>query len=91
MKRGWMQAKDIDATQLLDTIYRIAVRQQRWVNRWELAEAYPDVPPKVLMAKCQRLIHADKLNGCTCGCRGDFTLTGDGYAMIEDYRKALEG
>lgn len=32
----------------------------------------PGVPKKVVLAKAQRLIDRRLLDGCTCGCRGDF-------------------
>lgn len=37
---------------------------------------WPGVPPKVVLAKAQRLINRGMLTGCTCGCRGDFGVRG---------------
>jgi hypothetical protein len=33
---------------------------------------YPDLPPKVVLAKADRLARSGKVDGCCCGCRGDF-------------------
>lgn len=37
------------------------------------AQDWPDVPPKVVLAKAKRLIARRLIDGCSCGCRGDFT------------------
>lgn len=56
-------------------------------NRWDIAavlatgHASPDmdmetpgVPPKVVLAKANRLIRRGVIDGCGCGCRGDFKI-----------------
>ncbi len=46
-----------------------------WCMSWELANEFPDwIPWKVLMAKADKLIKRGLMDGCTCGCRGDFNL-----------------
>lgn len=32
------------------------------------------VPPKVVLAKLKSMVKRGILTGCTCGCRGDFTV-----------------
>jgi len=49
----------------------------RWCLTFDLEERMPDVPPKVILAKCRSLIKRRLMHGCDCGCRGDFYL--DGY------------
>lgn len=39
-------------------------------------------PDKVVLAKMRRLIDRGLVDGCPCGCRGDFELTEAGHAMI---------
>jgi hypothetical protein len=34
---------------------------------------YPDMPWKVVLAKAKSLIRRGLVDGCACGCRGDFT------------------
>lgn len=39
-------------------------------------------PEKVVLAKMRRLIERELVDGCPCGCRGDFELTDKGREMI---------
>lgn len=43
-------------------------------NRWEIYKAFPGVPEKVVQAKLRNMVARKKLNGCACGCRGDFLI-----------------
>lgn len=54
-----------------------------WCMRWDLDAAYPEAPSKVVLAKCKALIRRRLLDGCTCGCRGDYELTDLGRAFLE--------
>lgn len=79
-----MKASDIPDTLFLQTVENI--RQQtgfNWVMRWEVAEHFPDVPSKVLMAKAKRLMLRKLMDGCWCGCRGDYEVTKSGIALIK--------
>lgn len=53
----------------------------------ELAKLYidpaPGYPEKVVLAKARKLIRRGLLDGCYCGCRGDFELTHAGLALIQ--------
>jgi hypothetical protein len=42
----------------------------------------PDVPDRLLLAKMDGLIRRGLVDGCTCGCRGDFVLTAKGREVI---------
>lgn len=44
------------------------------VNRWAIAEDLPYFPPKVVLAKLYCMVRKGKLDGCACGCRGDFII-----------------
>lgn len=60
-----------------------------WATRWDVAAVlaghpehvgagpfdYPDMPWKIVVAKAHRLIQRGLLNGCGCGCRGEFSIT----------------
>ena len=71
-----IQAKHVDAGAIIETIGRIEAARGAWAMRVDLERAFPAVPPKVLLAKCRALIKSRKIDGCGCGCRGDFTLNG---------------
>ncbi len=43
----------------------------------------PDVPGKLVLAKMRQLIHRGVVDGCPCGCHGDFTITSKGLAELE--------
>lgn len=57
-------------------------------NRWAVGgrfgrppidtyEEIPGVPSKVVLAKAKRLINRKIIDGCPCGCRGDFKIIGE--------------
>ncbi len=46
-----------------------------WIMWGEICAAMPDVPAKVVLAKANQLIKRKLLDGCGCGCRGDFHVT----------------
>lgn len=41
-----------------------------------------NVPKRLQLAKMQRLIARGLVNGCSCGCRGDFELTEKGEEYL---------
>lgn len=43
----------------------------------------PVVVDKLALAKMRSLKRKGLIDGCTCGCRGDFTLTDKGRALLE--------
>jgi hypothetical protein len=46
--------------------------------------AMPDgVPEKLALAKMGMLIRRGLVDGCPCGCRGDFEITAKGEAVLE--------
>jgi hypothetical protein len=55
-------------------------RSSAWASRMEvqewLSERLGPVPPKVVIAKAKAVIKKGRMQGCTCGCRGDFDLRG---------------
>lgn len=53
-----------------------------WVMRWEIdawlsEQLGVDVPWKVSLAKARKLIKRGLLDGCACGCRGDYVIPGE--------------
>ena len=41
---------------------------------WHIQEALEGYPAKVVLAKCRQMIAKKRLDGCGCGCRGDFNI-----------------
>ena len=42
---------------------------------WSLAHSFPELPWESVLAKARNLILRGVIEGCGCGCRGDFRLT----------------
>lgn len=54
---------------------------------WEQLEA--EMPGKVVLAKAKRLEGRGLIDGCMCGCRGDWELTEAGMAALSSHNPAL--
>lgn len=55
-----------------------------WVFAWDLEkELGLENTGRLLLAKCEALIKKKLLDGCPCGCRGDFELTRAGRALLD--------
>lgn len=80
-----MQAKDIPDATFLEAVRKLQ-SVWRWnpflgraitgpASVWDLANTL-QASDKVVRAKARRLIRRGLLDGCPCGCRGDFTTLG---------------
>jgi hypothetical protein len=74
-----MQCKDIPDVLFLEVVRACggaapAGVAMRWNVHAALEAAMGPVPEKVVLAKAKKLIRARKMDGCACGCRGDFQL-----------------
>lgn len=81
-----MQAKDIPDVAMLQAVEnaRIAFGGAWAIRNRDLdPKHFPGVPEKVCQAKRAKLIKRGLMQGCTCGCRGDFTLTDAGYEVLD--------
>ena len=43
-------------------------------SRWDIEEALPQFPAKVVRAKLRSAVKRQVIYGCACGCRGDFEI-----------------
>lgn len=50
-----------------------------WAMIWHVETFFPGVPSKLLRAKLRRLMARGLVDGCDCGCRGDWHLTPNGW------------
>ena len=101
MKNGRWQAKDIDDRFFLACV-EWAGRQEslppyaatkwdhfpHWVFTWNLERLIPMLPPEVILAKARALLKRGLLDGCGCGCRGNFELTDQGRAFLKRWQAA---
>ena len=44
----------------------------------------PDLPDNLVLAKMHKLVRRGLVDGCCCGCRGDFKITAKGRESIND-------
>ena len=76
------KAADIDGLQLLHLIAHIYATENRPAQIWDLGPRYPYMPWRVVLAKLRRLAAAGYIEGCDCGCRGDWMITSKGAATL---------
>ena len=74
-----MKAADIPDEVFVDAVRAHGYGGSRWAQCWDVYPAISealgvDVPAKVCQAKARKLIRRGVINGCACGCRGDFTV-----------------
>lgn len=80
-----MQCKDIPDRPILEMLARNPERWHNWYfgDEFDVGRAMPDgVPEKLKLAKMRVLIRRKVVDGCACGCRGDFVITHDGQALL---------
>lgn len=87
-----MQCKDIPDEPILRFLLSDACLIGDSGTHWGLAfEGYPNsvqnamplgTPNKLAVAKMGQLIHRGLVDGCCCGCRGDFEVTEKGRASL---------
>lgn len=83
-----MQCKDIPDGPILRFLGSIAPKWGNWFDgdagtSESVANAMPQgVPAKLRLAKMRGLIKRGLVDGCACGCRGDFVLTDAGRALL---------
>lgn len=66
------KAADITDEQLMTAIRAVRRPSSNWSLLGDIQEQLKAHPPKVVLAKLKRMVKNGKLDGCTCGCRGDF-------------------
>lgn len=82
-----MQCKDIPDLPILQFV---AGHGGRMCNRYfgderDVRQAMPlgfDTPDKLVVAKMARLIQRKLIDGCPCGCRGDYLITDKGEQYV---------
>ena len=97
MKNGKPQCKDIPTLPILEFVRDYGGIGCVWFEPppirtvGEFARYVRDVMPKrlpdaLVHAKMRHLIYKGLIDGCTCGCRGDYEITDKGRARIAELR-----
>lgn len=78
-----IQCKDIADEPILQFLLKAKGNLCSWHS---VRNALPEnlAPKKLILAKMRQLIKRGLINGCPCGCRGDFQITpkGEEYLSI---------
>ncbi len=77
-----MSAKDVPDKLLLSWIEENGTGELGWTIWWEFPEDHPEYPEKVCRAKFKQLYRRGLVEGCSCGCRGDWVLTDKGLEYL---------
>jgi hypothetical protein len=90
-----LQGKDLSTLKILQFLAQFDHSQWKswWANLpdkdwgdWSIANQFPEINQSnevVLLRKMSRLISKGYVNGCDCGCRGDFYITDEGRAKLK--------
>lgn len=82
-----MQCKDIPDVPVIEFVWDCNNRDV-WANWFfgnenDVHAAMPETPnDKLVWAKMNQLIRRGLIEGCTCGCRGDYVVTDKGCEFI---------
>ena len=82
-----MQCKHIPTLPILQHIALHGGIGCTWIfgDERDVRHAMPNgfaIPEKLVFAKMNQLISNGTIDGCSCGCRGDYSLTDKGEAML---------
>ena len=80
-----MQCKDIPDTPILQFLAKNPKTWHNWFEGHEkdVGQAMPPgTPRKLVLAKMRSLIKRKLVDGCDCGCRGDFVITEAGLDKL---------
>ncbi len=84
-----IQAKHVPAIDMLRAIDELSRADKKrnpqgygHVTTWDVAERFAGIPEKVIRAKLAALVRRKVIDGCTCGCRGDFAVTPYGNTCL---------
>lgn len=68
-----LQAKHIPDERILMVIDELTVMRYTAMT-WEIYAAWPHIPRKVILAKLDKMVRRKILDGCACGCSGQFRI-----------------
>ncbi len=80
-----MQCKNISDRPILEMLSRNPKQWHNWYfgNEFDVTKAMPpETPAKLRLAKMRVMMARGVVEGCPCGCRGDFVITEKGKAEL---------
>jgi hypothetical protein len=83
-----MKCKDIPDRPILEMLAKNPTRYHNWCfgNEFDVCRAMPpETPEKLRLAKMRMMIRRGVVDGCPCGCRGNFVITEKGLAELKDH------
>ena len=69
-----MKTANLKTDLILATITKVAKGPSKWACLWDIQKELKDFPEKIVLSKLKNLLRKGKIQGCTCGCRGDFYI-----------------
>ena len=76
---GVLKASDITDAQIFAVVDHVRATKRSWTSMTDLMEMLPEFPCegpngrwKIIHAKMRQMIAKKRIDGCPCGCRGDF-------------------
>lgn len=88
-----MQCKDIDTIKILKFMSKnpdinhtwfILEMRRRFPDLVSIRPCFPDnCPDNLVLAKMKNLVKRGLVDGCACGCRGDFKITQKGIDLLK--------
>ena len=82
-----MQCKDIPDAPILRFLESLNGRWANWFgDQYENSVTRampPGTPGKLVCAKMKMMIRRGVVDGCPCGCRGDYVITDKGRAALQ--------
>jgi hypothetical protein len=89
--RPWkgFQCKDIPDQPILEFLNRHPGQWHNWYsgNQFNVSQAMPKgIPERLVLGKMRMMIRRGVVNGCDCGCRGDFVITEKGVLEVKTPR-----
>ena len=79
-----MKASDVDDRAFLAVVAGYNDATGHWCLTHTVEGEFAAFPPKVLQAKARKLIRRGLMDGCACGCRGDYRVTDAGRALLAE-------
>lgn len=80
-----IQCKDIDEKPILKFLFKnkICILHDDYDN--SINKSFPyNTPQKLIIAKLYKLVKRGLIDGCCCGCRGDFSITNKGVSYLKN-------
>ncbi len=92
VKNKGMQCKDIPTLPVLEFVEKHGGIGCTWFDLPDCPRSVvhampPKLPQKLVLAKMRQLISHGLVDGCPCGCRGDYELTDKGERRLRELKE----